>query len=69
MASTESSHTCHFMLEQNDKGYFTGNFICTYCGLRVAQSQLFDTLTVTSPGREPSHGLSRTPPTPNPYTS
>ena len=52
------------MLEQTAKGYFTGNFICTFCGLKVAQSQWFDTLAITSSGRESStvHGLSRTPP-------
>ncbi|HKT34464.1 MAG TPA: hypothetical protein VJR03_06500 [Nitrospira sp.] len=64
MARVDGTHTCHFMLEQNAKGYFTGNFICTYCGLTVAQSQLFDSLTVTSSGRELSHGLSRTAPHP-----
>lgn len=58
----DSAHTCHFLLEQNLKGYFTGNFVCTYCGLKVAQSQWFDSLAVTSSGRESSHGLSRTPP-------
>jgi hypothetical protein len=62
MASRESTHTCHFMLEQNAKGYFTGNFICTYCGQKVSQSQWFDSLTATSSGREPSQGLSRTTP-------
>ena len=66
MASIDGSHSCHFMLEQNAKGYFTGNFICTYCGLKVAQSQWFDTLTVTSSEREPSHGLSRAPRSPSP---
>jgi hypothetical protein len=50
------------MLEQNAKGYFTGNFVCTYCGKKVSQSQWFDNLTTTSSGRELSHGLSRTPP-------
>jgi len=50
------------MLEQNARGYFTGNFVCTYCGRKVAQSQWFDALTVTSSGRDSSHGLSRTPP-------
>jgi hypothetical protein len=60
MASHERTHTCHFMLEQNAKGYFTGNFICTYCGQQVLQSQGFDSLTRSS-GLEPSsHGLSRT---------
>jgi hypothetical protein len=61
MASIDSTHTCHFMLEQNAKGYFTGHFVCSYCGLKVSQSQWLDNLAVT-PGREPSHGLSRTPP-------
>jgi hypothetical protein len=62
MATTDGTHICHFMLEQNARGYFTGNFVCTYCGRKVAQSQWFDTLTVTSSGRDSSHGLSRTPP-------
>ena len=61
MASIESNHTCHFMLEQNAKGYFTGNFVCSYCGLKVSQSECFDTLAVTA-GHEPLRGLSRTPP-------
>ncbi len=59
MASKENSHTCHFTLEQNSKGYFTGNFVCTCCGHKVSQSQWFDSLTATSSGREPSQGLSR----------
>src|SRR6478736_8483077 len=42
MATTDGTHICHFMLEQNARGYFTGNFICTYCGHKVAQSQWFD---------------------------
>lgn len=62
MATRDGTHICHFMLEQNARGYFTGNFICTYCGRKVAQSQWFDALTVTSSGRDSSHGLSRTPP-------
>jgi hypothetical protein len=62
----DDNHTCHFMLEQNAKGYFTGNFICSYCGNKVAQAQLFDSLTVTSHDREPAHGLSRRAPTQNP---
>ena len=41
------------MLEQNAKGYFTGNFVCSFCGLKVSQSQWFDNLAVTA-GREPS---------------
>ena len=61
MASADGSHTCHFMLEQNERGYFTGNFICTYCGHKVAQSECFDNLAITSPGRDSSHGLSRKP--------
>ena len=48
MATTDGTHICHFMLEQNTRGYFTGNFICTYCGRKVAQSQWFDTLTASS---------------------
>jgi len=43
------------MLEQNAEGYFTGNFICTCCRRKVAQSQWFDTLTATSSGRDSSH--------------
>lgn len=61
MANTDRAHICHFILEQNAKGYFTGNFVCSYCGLKVAQSQWFNNLTMTS-GQEPAHGLSRTPP-------
>ena len=53
------------MLEQNVRGYFTGNLICTSCGRKVSQSQWFDTLTATSSGRDSSKGLSRTPPGPN----
>ena len=52
------------MLEQNAKGYFTGNFVGSYCGIKVSQSQWFDNLAVTA-GCEPSHGLSRTPPRQN----
>ena len=59
MANVEHTHNCHFMLEQNAKGYFTGNFVCSFCGLKVSQSQWLDNLAVTA--REPSHGLSRTP--------
>ena len=50
MATTDGTHICHFMREQNAKRHFTGNFICSYCGLKVAQSQRFDTLTATSSG-------------------
>jgi hypothetical protein len=64
MGSVENRHNCHFMLEQNAKGYFTGNFVCSYCGIKVSQSQWFDNLAITA-GREPSHGLSRTPPREN----
>jgi hypothetical protein len=63
MATTDGTHICHFMLEQNAKGYFTGNFICTYCRHKVAQSQWFDTLARNT--REASHGSSRTPSRPN----
>ena len=50
MASTDGTHNCHFTLEQNASGYFTGNFICTSCGRKVSQSQWFDSLTATSSG-------------------
>lgn len=62
MANTDRAHSCHFILEQNAKGYFTGNFVCSYCGLKVAQSQWFNNFTMTSSDQEPAHGLSRTPP-------
>jgi hypothetical protein len=54
------------MLEQNAKGYFTGNFICSFCGHKVAQAQWFDTLAATSSGREVAHGLSRSAPRQHP---
>ena len=58
----DSRHICYFMLEQTAKGYFTGNFICSYCGKKVSQSQWLESLTVTSSGANLSHGLSRSSP-------
>ena len=54
IATTDGTHICHFMLEQNAQGGCPGNFICTYCGHKLAQSQWFDTLTSTSSGRDSS---------------
>jgi len=66
MRNDENEHICHYMLEQNMMGYFTGNFICSYCGRKVAQAQWLENLIITSTGREPAHGLSRLTPRQNP---
>ena len=59
MSDDEQEHICHYMLEQNAMGYFTGNFICSYCGHKVAQAQWLDNLIAKSSGHERAHGLSR----------
>jgi len=66
MENLQASHNCHFMLEQTVKGYFTGKFVCTICGMKIGKSDLFDSLTlhhsVPGSGQEPSRGLSRSIP-------
>jgi hypothetical protein len=41
MPSKTSSHVCHFELEENGKGYLTGNFVCLGCGRKFFHSQQF----------------------------
>jgi hypothetical protein len=37
-------HTCDFKLEQTSQGYFTGYFVCTFCGIKLSQTQWLDTI-------------------------
>jgi hypothetical protein len=48
-------HTCDFKLEQTSQGYFTGYFVCTFCGIRLSQAQWLDTIKSDSdqPGSLP----------------
>jgi hypothetical protein len=47
MANKESKHTCYFVLEQTVKGYFTGNFICSFCRVKIPQSQWLENIDPT----------------------
>jgi len=47
MGTKESQHRCCFILEQTAKGYFTGNFICSQCGVKIPQSQWLENIDPT----------------------
>jgi hypothetical protein len=44
MATKDPNHSCFFELEENARGYLTGNFICVGCGRRLFQSQWAETI-------------------------
>jgi len=55
MREKRVEHICDFKLEQTPTGYFTGRFVCTFCGLKLSQAQWLDTMKPDSnqPGSLP----------------
>lgn len=49
MSGKRLEHICDFKLEQTPTGYFTGRFVCTFCGGKLSQAQWLDTIKPDTP--------------------